>query len=83
MTKMVSISGKKSSWRIATAKGEIVLKKSTITAISGGRLEKGDALRTAEIAGILALKRTHEIIPLCHPIQITAAEIKFSVLRTG
>ncbi|MGQ9513879.1 MAG: cyclic pyranopterin monophosphate synthase MoaC [Thermoproteota archaeon] len=77
LTKMVNISAKKDVRRVAIAKGEIVLKESTIEAIRNGKIEKGDALRTAEVAGILALKRTHEIVPLCHPIQITSAEIEF------
>jgi cyclic pyranopterin phosphate synthase len=83
MTKMVSISGKKDSSRMAIAKGEIVLRRSTIEAIKGGRVEKGDALTAAEVAGIMALKRTHETIPLCHPIQITGAEIRFSLLKAS
>jgi len=81
MTKMVSISTKRDSSRIAIARGEIVLKQSTIMAIKGGSVEKGDVLTTAEVAGIMALKRTHETIPLCHQIQITGAEIKFSSLK--
>ncbi|MEM2886013.1 MAG: cyclic pyranopterin monophosphate synthase MoaC, partial [Thermoproteota archaeon] len=66
MTKMVDISSKKDVTRVAVARGEIALKEGTIEAIREGRIEKGDALRTAEVAGIMALKRTHEIIPLCH-----------------
>ncbi len=81
MTKMVNISSKKETRRLAVARGEIVLKESTIDAIRGGRVEKGDVLRTAEVAGIMALKRTHEIVPLCHSLQITGAEIKFALRK--
>jgi len=81
MTRMADISGKRDSRRMAIARGEVVLKQSTIEAIREGRVEKGDALTTAEVAGIMALKRTHEVIPLCHPIQITGAEIRFEVLK--
>jgi cyclic pyranopterin phosphate synthase len=81
MTKMVNISAKKDTRRVAIARGEIVLRESTIKTIINGKIEKGDALRTAEVAGILALKRTHEIVPLCHPIQITSAEIKFFIQK--
>jgi len=81
MTRMVDISRKRDSRRIAIARGEIVLKEGTIEAIRGGRVEKGDALTTAEVAGIMALKRTHEVIPLCHQIQITGAEMRFDVLK--
>jgi len=81
MTRMADISGKRSSKRMAIARGEIVLKATTIEAIREGGVEKGDALTTAEVAGIMALKRTHEVIPLCHPIQITGATIVFEVLK--
>jgi len=81
MTRMADISGKKDSKRMAIARGEIVLKKVTIEAIRDGRVEKGNALTVAEVAGIMALKKTHEVIPLCHPIQITGAEISFEVLK--
>jgi cyclic pyranopterin phosphate synthase len=81
MIKMVDIAGKRDLGRRAIARGEIVLKGGTITAITAGAVEKGDVLRTAEVAGIMALKRTHEMIPLCHPIQITGAEIRFEVLK--
>lgn len=81
MTRMVDISGKRDSSRMAIARGEIVLNEATIEAIREGRVVKGNALTTAEVAGIMALKRTHEVIPLCHPIQITAAEIGFELLK--
>jgi len=81
MTRMADISGKSDSRRRAIARGEIMLKQATIEAIREGRVEKGDALTTAEVAGIMALKRTHDVIPLCHPIQITGAEIRFEALK--
>jgi cyclic pyranopterin phosphate synthase len=81
MIKMVDIAGKRDLGRRAIARGAIVLKGGTITAITDGAVEKGDVLRTAEVAGMMALKRTHEMIPLCHPIQITSAEIRFDVLK--
>ncbi len=77
--RMVDISAKEEVRRVAEAVGRIELKEPTIEAIRRGRVEKGDPLAAAEVAGIMAAKRTPELIPLCHPIPLSSVEIKFEV----
>ncbi len=77
--KMVDISGKKDVVRIAIAEGVIRLKRETIEAIKENKVAKGNVLNTAVIAGILAAKKTHELIPMCHPIPITNVSIDFEI----
>ena len=77
MVRMVDIGGKSEVERISVASGRIKLKKSTIDAIRGGNIRKGDVLSCAEIAAILAVKRTPDIIPLCHPINIENVSVSF------
>ncbi len=76
---MADISGKEDVLRIAIAKGIIKLKPETIQRIREKTLGKGDVITTAQIAGILAAKKTPEIIPLCHPIPITKVDVQISV----
>lgn len=76
--KMVEIGSKKDIVRIARAKGKIRLKKETIELIKNNKIEKGNVLTTAQIAAILAVKRTPEIIPLCHGIAITGIDVEFN-----
>jgi cyclic pyranopterin phosphate synthase len=77
--KMVEISGKKDVRRIARASGKIVLKRETIERVKEGRVEKGNVLTTAQIAATLAVKRTPELIPMCHPLQITGVDVDFDI----
>lgn len=79
MAKMVDIGKKPDIHRRAVAAGAIGLKASTIRAIRRGRLEKGDALGTAEVAALHAMKTVWQVLPHCHPIPITAAGIAFDV----
>ncbi len=79
MTKMVDISDKKRSLRIAKAKGEILLRKGTIKAIKGKKVKKGDVLATAQTAAILAVKNTPNLIPLCHNIPIDSIDVSFDI----
>jgi cyclic pyranopterin phosphate synthase len=72
---MVDVSDKPEVQREATAKGTINLKKETIRLIREGKTVKGDALYTARIAGILAAKKTSELVPLCHPLPLTSIEV--------
>ena len=65
--------------RVATATGMIRLKESTIGMIRSGQIKKGDALTTARIAAILAVKGTPQIIPMCHPIPLTGIDVKFNI----
>ena len=74
---MVDISGKEDVVRIAVAEGVIKLKRETIRAIKENRVPKGDVLNTATVAGILAVKKTPSLIPMCHPIPITNVKFDF------
>ncbi|ADT83564.1 cyclic pyranopterin monophosphate synthase MoaC [Thermococcus barophilus] len=75
--KMVEVGHKDVVFRKAIAKGKIRLKPETIKLIQEGKTKKGNVLAAAQIAGILAVKRTWEIIPLCHPIPLTGVDISF------
>jgi cyclic pyranopterin phosphate synthase len=68
---MVDVSAKAETARSATARGRIVMLPATLALIREGRAGKGDVLGVARIAGIMAAKRTHELIPLCHPLMIS------------
>ena len=72
---MVDISKKRSTSRKSTAFGFVKLKKETIKTIRSNKLPKGDILSIARIAGIMAAKKTSEIIPLCHPITLSSASL--------
>lgn len=72
---MVDVSGKDVTHRVARASGAIRMELSTLDAIRANSLAKGDVLSVARIAGILAAKRTAELIPLCHPLPITDIQI--------
>jgi cyclic pyranopterin monophosphate synthase len=76
---MVDVSNKPEVLREATASGTIKLKPETITLIKEGKIAKGDPLYTAKIAGILAAKKTSEIIPLCHPLPLTKVEVEAKI----
>jgi len=72
---MVDVSAKDSTDRIAIAEGRVVMKKSTLDLVRKGNAKKGDVLGAARLAGIMAAKRTHELIPLCHPLALSKVEI--------
>ncbi len=76
---MKDISRKDEMRREAVAAGKIVLKPSTIESIRRKEVEKGDALETAKVAGILAVKKTPELIPYCHPLNIDYAGVEFTL----
>jgi cyclic pyranopterin phosphate synthase len=73
--RMVDVSAKDSTDRIAIAEGRVVMKKSTLDLVRKGNAKKGDVLGAARLAGIMAAKRTHELIPLCHPLALSKVEI--------
>ncbi|HPO49386.1 MAG TPA: cyclic pyranopterin monophosphate synthase MoaC [Spirochaetota bacterium] len=77
--KMVDISEKGYSFRLAEARGRIFLNESTARQITEGNMKKGNVLTTAKIAGICAAKKTYETIPLCHQIQLTKIDIDFII----
>lgn len=76
--RMVDIGGKVPSRRTAVASGIITMSETALQAIREGSVEKGDVLATARIAGIMAAKKTGEIIPLCHPLPIDAVNVDFA-----
>jgi len=73
---MVDVGHKDDSERIAIARGEIVMQLATFGLIRDGQLKKGDVLTVAKIAGIMAAKRTAELIPLCHPLALTKVDVE-------
>ena len=76
--RMVDVSAKAETPRVAVARGRITMSASTCRMIVEGKVAKGNVLTTAQIAGIMAAKRTGEMIPLCHPIPLTDVEVRFS-----
>lgn len=79
--KMVDVSAKPVSLREAVARGEIRLKPETLALIESNQMAKGDVLNTARIAGIQAAKRTGELIPLCHPLNLTHVDVDLKTAR--
>ncbi len=75
---MVDVSGKAATAREAVASGRIRMTLEALEAIRSGSIKKGDALAVARIAGIMAAKRTSDLIPLCHPLPITRASVEFA-----
>jgi cyclic pyranopterin phosphate synthase len=76
--RMVDVSGKPATERVATAEGRVIMQPKTLELVRRGDAKKGDVLGTARIAGIQAAKRTHELIPLCHPLPIAQVEIELT-----
>ena len=74
---MVDVSDKAVTSRTAIAQGFVAMSAATLALVTSGTAKKGDVLATARIAGIMAAKKTHELIPLCHPLAITKATIDF------
>lgn len=75
---MVDIGAKSSTERVAVAKGTVTMQPETLKLIQKGRMKKGDVLAVAQLAGIMAAKRTPEIIPLCHPIPLTSVAVELA-----
>ncbi len=80
---MVDVSGKDVSTRSATARARVCMQPETARVVAGGTAKKGDVLGVARIAGIMAAKRTAELIPLCHPLPIDAVAVDFTPDETG
>ena len=72
---MVDVSDKAPTERIAVAAGRVVMKKATLALVRKGDAKKGDVLGTARLAGIMAAKRTHDLIPLCHPLALSKVTV--------
>lgn len=79
--RMVDVTEKPDTHRVAIAEGKIFMKKQTLDMIESSEIAKGDVLAVARIAGITAVKRTSDLIPLCHTILITKAKIDFASFR--
>ena len=79
---MVDVSAKPVSRREAIASGEIRLQRTTIRLIASNRVAKGNVLAAARLAGIMAAKKTGELIPLCHPLPITHCEVEFEIPKS-
>lgn len=75
--KMVDVTGKSETKRRAIASATIHMQEETLARIHAGKMEKGDVLAVAQVAGIMAAKKTSELIPMCHPIMTTKADISF------
>jgi cyclic pyranopterin phosphate synthase len=73
--RMVDVSEKAATERIAVAEGRVRMSKPTLDLVLSGNAKKGDVLGAARIAGIMAAKRTHELIPLCHPLPVSKVEV--------
>ena len=81
--RMVDVGAKKVTERRARARGFLELSPATVALVKNGRLEKGDVLATAQLAGIMAAKRTSELIPLTHPLALTHVSVDLAVEKTG
>ena len=69
--RMVDVSGKPATERVAVAEGRVVMSRATLDLVLTGNAKKGDVLGAARVAGIMAAKKTHELIPLCHPLALS------------
>ena len=79
--RMVDVTEKSVTTRTATAQGFIQMEERTLERIRDGKVAKGDVLAVAQVAGIMAAKKTHELIPMCHPIAITSVDLSFAFFR--
>lgn len=80
---IVDVGDKDSTRRVALAEGRILMHPETLAAIREQRIKKGDVLAVARVAGLMAAKKTWETVPLCHPIQLTHAEVTLEPLSDG
>jgi cyclic pyranopterin phosphate synthase len=77
--RMVDVSGKDSTARTATAQGTVTCRAGTLEQVRAGTTPKGAAVATAELAGVMAAKRTAELIPLCHPLPLTGIDVRIEL----
>jgi len=75
--RMVDVSAKTSTERVAVAHGRVFMQPATLEKIRKGKIEKGDVLAVAQVAGVMGAKRTPDLIPMCHPLLITSVDIDF------
>jgi cyclic pyranopterin phosphate synthase len=81
--RMVDVSAKSETARIAVARGKVLLSPATVALLRDNAVPKGDAIATARIAGIMAAKKTSDLIPLCHPLPITHASVELTIVDDG
>ena len=81
--RMVDVSAKAATERVAVAEGRVLMAKKTLDLVLKGNAKKGDVLGAARLAGIMAAKRTHELIPLCHPLALSKVEVDIAPQRGG
>jgi cyclic pyranopterin phosphate synthase len=79
--RMVDVGGKAETERVAVAGATVLMQPATLDLIEGGQAAKGDVLGVARVAGIMAAKRTHELIPLCHPLLLTSVGVELTLAR--
>ena len=80
--KMVDVTDKDSTFREAIAEGTVVVKPDTMALIKSGGIKKGDVLAVAQVAGIMAAKKTSDMIPMCHPLMLSGVDITFELTDT-
>jgi cyclic pyranopterin phosphate synthase len=73
--RMVDVSAKEITSRIAVARGKVVMRPETLALVLENKIEKGDVFSVARVAGIMAAKKTSELVPMCHPLNLTSVEI--------
>jgi len=81
--RMVDVGSKPDTARVAVARGAVRMRRATLDLICQGALEKGDVLAVARVAGIMAAKRTPDLIPLCHPLLLTHVAVDFELRQEG
>ena len=79
--RMVDVGDKEETSRLAIAEGRVLMQGSTLDQIEANTLKKGDVLTTAQLAGVMAAKRTHELIPLCHPLALSHIDLELTLER--
>lgn len=81
--RMVDVGAKDETERLAVARGRVVMAPETLRLIREGQVKKGDVLTVAQVAGIMAAKRTHELIPMCHPLRLTHVSVNLTLTEPG
>ena len=76
--RMVDVTAKEVTQRVAVARGVVTMRAETLAAIAEGQIPKGDVLTVARIAGIMAAKKTSDLIPMCHPLNISSVEVRLT-----
>lgn len=80
--RMVDVSGKSATERTAVARGTLTCSRETLDLVKAGKTPKGAVIATAELAGVMAAKRTADLIPLCHPLPLTKAQVQIQMIES-